>query len=445
MRIALMGSAPSSVAQAPLKNGEFYAWTAGKARPPGTQDGEFTEDWELWGCSPGCWAVTPKFDRFFEVHRWQPGMAWFSAEYCQFLRDFKGPVYTGAAIPEIPNHVIYPIDAMEAKFSSYFFTSSLALMMALAIDTIEKVRKQRRMFRETKLDSHVELPPGIDEKVLDETDADDVIGMWGVDMAAMEEYSYQRPGCQFFVLEAMRRGIGVFLPKESDLMRPMPVYGISEWDHNYVKLTSRARELNERLAVARKQAESEQQRLTAIQGEISALNHFVNTWTSPYGMQHGLVVHQTPGTGLGGGITHLDARPIERIVTQAPEKGNGELRDQHLEATVGAMKDPDEAMLDATLVAAESNDVVWTAFREGFNVAKRSYQERNGELPDAMGQPEILDAMVAPEETGHPVMDAWSRATAKHETGKFTQAEKDRLLKAALAEDAHLDGDSDTP
>ena len=44
--------------------------------------------------------------------------------------------------------------------------------------------------------------------------------------------------------EAMRRGIGVYLPPESDLMRPLPVYGISEWDHNYIKLTSRARELS---------------------------------------------------------------------------------------------------------------------------------------------------------------------------------------------------------
>jgi hypothetical protein len=41
------------------------------------------------------------------------------------MRNFKGPVYTGGTVPEIPNHVVYPIDRIEEKFSSYFMTSSL--------------------------------------------------------------------------------------------------------------------------------------------------------------------------------------------------------------------------------------------------------------------------------------------------------------------------------
>jgi len=108
-------------------------------------------------------------------------------------------LYSGV-IPEIPNATIYPIDRIEEKFSSYFLTSSLALMAALAIDEIENIRKE-----------------------VGHNPDDDVIGLWGVDMAAMEEYGYQRPGCQFFVLEALRRGIGVYVPPESDLMRPQPV------------------------------------------------------------------------------------------------------------------------------------------------------------------------------------------------------------------------------
>jgi hypothetical protein len=105
-------------------------------------------------------------------------------------------------------------------------TSSLALMLALAIDEIEQLRMARSIHREHKayvatLDAGVPVqPPGftppaglpreIFEAELDKPDEDDVIGLWGVDMAAAEEYAYQKPGCQFFILEAMRRGIGIY-------------------------------------------------------------------------------------------------------------------------------------------------------------------------------------------------------------------------------------------
>jgi hypothetical protein len=324
MKIAVMGSAPSSVMRAPWRNSAYQAYQEAKTEELARTHGDVPGDFEIWGCSPGLWAVAPRATRWFELHRWEPGQAWLSPEYVRFLREFKGPVYTGGKVPEIPNHVMYPIDLIEEKFSSYFLTSSLALMLALAIDTIEHTRTARESARRINAAKaadpdgpqqfwSVPLPDGVNPTELDKPDDDDVIGMWGVDMAAAEEYGYQRPGCQFFVLEAMRRGIAVYLPPESDLMRPMPVYGISEWDHNYVKLTSRARELNAKAADAQKQLGALQTTLTGAQAEMHALEHFVQTWTSPYGMQHGLVIRQAPGTGLGSGITHLDGRPVTRM------------------------------------------------------------------------------------------------------------------------------------
>jgi len=332
MKIALLGSAASSVLKAPFKDSRYDAWVQGKSQSIFQAHGQIPGDFDVWACSPGAWAVAPRATRWFEVHRWEPGQPWFSHEYCSFLRDFKGPVYTGAKIPELPNHVVYPIDRIEEKFASYFLTSSLALMMALAIEEIEQVRRARRSHQEAKRDSarldagvptdssamrvHHELPRYVDVAELEKNDDDDIIGMWGVDMSASEEWGFQRPGCQFFMLEAMRRGIAVFLPPESELMRPMPVYGISEWDHNYIKLTSRARELNAKAAEAQKQIQEAQSSVASAQGEMHALNHFVNTWTSPYGMQHGLVIRQEPGTGLGSGITHFDGRPVTRMTVE---------------------------------------------------------------------------------------------------------------------------------
>lgn len=312
MKIALLGSAPSSVGRAPFKDSAYAAWVQGKVESMARAHGHVPGDFEIWGCSPAAWAQIPRATRWFEVHRWEPGQLWFSPEYCQFMRDFPGPVYTGAAIPEIPRHVVYPIDEMEEKFSSYFMTSSLALMLALAIDTIEKVRAARSAGNQAL------LPAGVDPKELTISDQEDIIGMWGVDMAATEEWGYQRPGCQFFLLEAMRRGIAVFLPPESDVMRPMPVYGLSEWDHNYIKLTARARELSQKGAIARQQLDEAQASIRHAEGGMGELNAFVQTWTSPYGMQHGLVIRQEPGTGLGSGITHFDGRPVSRMHLAPP-------------------------------------------------------------------------------------------------------------------------------
>ena len=314
MRIAVLGSASSSLPKAPFQNQAYAEWAQGKIPSVAKAHAEIGGEWDIWACSPGCWAVIPRATRFFEVHRAEPGKPWFSPEYWQFLRDFKGTLYTGGTIPEFPNHVVYPIDRMEEKFSSYNMTSSLALMMALAIDVIEFIRENRKRRKEglPMLAPTPDQGP-IDEAEYDKDDSDDIIGMWGVDMAAAEEYARQRPGCQNFVIEAMRRGIGVYLPPESDLMRPEPVYGISEWDHNYIKLTSRARELNALHQSKQAILAEESRMIPAIQGEIAALQAFVNTWVSPYGMQHGVVVRQAPGTGLGGGITHLDTRPISRM------------------------------------------------------------------------------------------------------------------------------------
>lgn len=305
MKIAVLGSASSSLPKAPFQNQESADWAQGRSPSVARAHAQVPGEWDIWGCSPGCWAVAPRATRWFEVHRWEPGQPWFQEPYCNFLRDFRGPVYTGGTIPEIKNHVVYPIDRMEEKFSSYFMTSSIALMIALAIDEIEQIRAARA--------GKAQLPKFVDQAELTKTDEDDLIGLWGIDMAAAEEYGYQRPGCQFFILEAMRRGIGVFIPPESDLMRPKPVYGISEWDHNYIKLTSRARELNAVSQQFQGQLQEAQQRLIGLQVEQGALNSFVDTWTSPYGMPHGMVIRQAPGTGLGSGITHFDGRPVSRM------------------------------------------------------------------------------------------------------------------------------------
>lgn len=329
MKIAVMGSAGSSIGKAPFINERYRQWVEGKLPDIAVAHDYVPGEWDIWGCSPGCWGVIPRATRWFEVHRWENNVPWFMPEYRAFLRAFPGPVYTGGTVPEIKNHVVYPIDMIEEKFSSYNLTSSIALMLALAIDTIERVRAARQIHKANKVRQAaglptlaIDVPPDMTREYLqgelEKDDSDDIIGCWGVDMAAGEEYSYQRPGCQNLLLEAGRRGIGVYLPPESDLMRPMPVYGISEWDHNYIRLTQRAKELSAAAERAQAAIAEATPQLQSVLGQQRALESFVMTWTSPYGMQHGLVNRQAPGTGLGSGITHVDARPITRMTIGAP-------------------------------------------------------------------------------------------------------------------------------
>jgi hypothetical protein len=279
MKISLCGSAPSSAHLAPFEDKSWDAYREGLPDPANigvmwpTQFRE--EEWEIWGCSPGLLGSARRVTRWFEVHRWEPGQTWFQPAYLSFLREFRGPVYVGGqGIPkeDIPNQVLYPTELVVQEFTSYFLTSSLALMQALAIMEIEEYRRQNP----------------------DHDQSEDTIAMFGVDMAASEEWADQRPGCIYFILEALKRNIGVYVPPESCLLIPKPIYGIREWDHKYIKMQARARELNDRRNQLQRQVSDGQAGLNQLQGAITDLGYYADTLISHYDLPAGQVI-RLPG------------------------------------------------------------------------------------------------------------------------------------------------------
>jgi len=239
MKIALIGSAPSSVRLAPYGDPE----------------------WQIWGCSPGAYAYAgPHAHAWFEAHRWEPqipghlgtGQAWFTPEYVEFLTRFKGPVFMAGETPhmdlnlpiEIPNARAIPINELMEKYGPYFFTSSLSWMWAMALET-----------------------PGVTE-----------IGMWGVDMSAHEEYGYQRAGCQYFITLAVQRGIKVTVPPESDILQPAYMYGVSENSPMMVKLTARRNELLARKSAADQRAQQANNESAFLAGALDDLKYMIDTW-----------------------------------------------------------------------------------------------------------------------------------------------------------------------
>lgn len=234
MKIALVGSAPSSIRLAPY------------GKP----------DWQIWGCSPGAYGIAgPQAHSWFEMHRWEPqvpghvgtGQPWFSPEYIEWMTRFKGPVWVAdPPPPEIPNAKVYPFEEMVNKYGPYFMTSSLSWMFAMALET-----------------------PGVEE-----------IGLWGVDMSATEEYAQQRAGCQYFITLAIQRGIKVTVPPESDLLQPAYFYGITETQPMMIKLTARRNELLSRKAAADQRAAQARDESIFLSGALDDLDYMIKTWVS---------------------------------------------------------------------------------------------------------------------------------------------------------------------
>lgn len=222
-KIALIGSAPSSVALAPYDD----------------------PTWEIWACSPGSVPHLKRVNAFFELHRWEPGKPWFALDYLNFLAGLKCPVYMIAPVAMVPMSVAYPKDDILKEFGPWDFGSTLSWMMALAI-------KQ-----------------GATE-----------ISFYGVDMSAKEEYIAQRSGCHALIKEARRRGIIVNVPPESDLMQPFKLYGFCETHPMHIKLLARKEELLGRKRDAEARMASARDEFMFYCGAVDDLEYMLLNWIS---------------------------------------------------------------------------------------------------------------------------------------------------------------------
>jgi hypothetical protein len=238
-KIALLGSAPSSVQLAPFDD----------------------PTWNIWACSPGARPHARRVDAWFEIHLWEPHQPWFHRDYVDFMASLPCPVYMLEHVPAIPNSTPFPKDAVlgyvygeikgadgiarPARFNPNDFGSSLSWMLALAI---------------------MQQP--------------DEIGLWGVDMAAGEEYGPQKDGCLALIHVARSIGIKVTVPPESDLLRPVPLYGFREQDPMFIKLSKRIEELQGRLNAAEAKYQEGDRERWYFKGALEDALYTRQTWVS---------------------------------------------------------------------------------------------------------------------------------------------------------------------
>jgi len=217
LKIALIGTAPSSRMLAPYAD----------------------PSWKIWACSPGNMGILPRVDSWFEIHGnllW-PENRHYGEPYVNWLRQQSFPIYmqnnelVERAIP-------LPKKELVKEFGPYFFTSSFAWMMALA------------MYQGAK-----------------------EVALYGIDMASRDEYILQRPGAYYFFEEAKKRGVKMSAPYESDIMQPPGLYGFSEVTQYGRKLLARKVELEQRVRDLKAQRDNATQQVTYLEGALEDIDY----------------------------------------------------------------------------------------------------------------------------------------------------------------------------
>lgn len=150
--------------------------------------------WEKWGLPwDAYWA---RMDRLFEMHDRRLLESEYSNRrpgYFELLRTCGVPLYMQDAYDDL-GATRYPFEAVGEDTGRYW-NSSIAYAMAMAIHE------------------------GAEE-----------IAIYGVDMAADDEYGYQRPNMEYLVGLAKGKGIKVTIPWQSPLCKFQP-YGIRFYNH----------------------------------------------------------------------------------------------------------------------------------------------------------------------------------------------------------------------
>lgn len=223
MKIALVGSCPSSRLLAPFDDSE----------------------WQIWGCSPDNAGVLPRISAWFDLHGdfgWANSPKW-EANYLAWMRAQSLPVYV-QRIDLIPNGIEFPAKQLVDQFGPYWFTSSLSWMMAYAL-----------------------------------TQEATEIGIYGADMSTKNEYLHQKPAIHYWMEVAAHRGVPVYVPPESDLLQPPPLYGYSIMTPMGMKFEIRDRELGGRIVGLESQMEQLKYELSHLRGARDNNDYGRLVWT----------------------------------------------------------------------------------------------------------------------------------------------------------------------
>jgi hypothetical protein len=227
-KIAIIGTAPASRAVTPFDDAS----------------------WDIWVCSPGNMNQVKRATVWFELHslvemQAEENRGW-SVGYLGWLKAQQFPVYMQEPNDWVPQATIFPYKKLITHFGTRnWFTSSPAWMLAFAIYQMT---------------------------------AGDELGIFGVDMAAAQEYyTMQKGGLIYWIERAQALGIKVTIPMESCLGMPTPLYGYSESSRFGRRMNVMHKLTSESMANLQQQHNNIAQQIAFHQGALESQAYFMRT------------------------------------------------------------------------------------------------------------------------------------------------------------------------
>ena len=219
-KIAILGTSPSSVDEAPYDD----------------------KSWEIWNLGRN-FLNQKRFDLWFELHYiWLLHELKMIPDQFEHMKKCGNKLIIQAPHADYPEAQIYPKDDILAKYPRRYFTSSIAWMLALAIE---------------QKPTH--------------------IGIWGIDLCVNEEYNYQRPCVEYLLGVAEGRGIDVTIPKVSTICRASYLYGFEE--PNWLSdIALRRKETESAMAENEKKARDHAEAVAYLKGVNDCLKDQEKRW-----------------------------------------------------------------------------------------------------------------------------------------------------------------------
>jgi uncharacterized small protein (DUF1192 family) len=178
--------------------------------------------WEIW-CLNQLYRHIPRADREFDIHEKYAEGNVAGTDHPRWLQAFPGPIYLVDPPEDIPTGVRYPIERMIAKFGDYY-TSTVAAMLALAIDEIDQ-----------RIAARGDVAPGLE--ALHAAYGEYTIGIFGIDLVVGTEYFHQKACVEYYIGQACGRGIVLALPPETALCKQAYRYGWQTEPESIIKVS----------------------------------------------------------------------------------------------------------------------------------------------------------------------------------------------------------------
>lgn len=193
----MTNEAENNVKKIPTSIGREKVIIVGSAEPTLSMTPWNDTSFDIWALA---WRNVPRADAYFDMHSIGPHRRRIQENYHERLAGFLCPVYVQDPLSDVPNSIKYPyddivnflVDGDDYRIGEYF-CSSISYMLAMAM---------WRGYKE--------------------------VHIYGVNLIDDEEYVHQRPNLEYLIGLARGRGMRVFIPEGSALLRSPRIYGYDE-------------------------------------------------------------------------------------------------------------------------------------------------------------------------------------------------------------------------